>query len=488
MIKKVLIAEFRHESNSFAARKTDLEDFQARYLKEGADIVPFFRGVRNQVGGFIEACEQTGLTMVPAIAANAMPGGPVTQRAFNYVLQEIMNTLHEQEVDGVLLSLHGAMVQEHLPDGEGAILEAVRKCVGSKIPIICTLDLHANVTEQMVTSVDILHGNDCYPHVDSFERGVEAGLQMAALLEGKVKPTMELRQIPILCASLSTFEEPMATYRRLAQEWEQRPGVVCVTFFHGFFYADIADAGMSVVAVTDNDPALAMSITADIGDRIIANRHTFQKSSASLDEAVTRGILSANGPVVLAEASDNPGGGSAGDATHLLKKMIELKVENAGFAIMVDPATVDQAAKAGIGAVIDVRLGGKSELVHGAPIEAQAIVRNVTDGFYRNTGPMDRGLLIDAGQTAVLGIDGIDVIVCKRKLQPIDPEIFRRNGVDPLSKKVLAIKSAVHFRAAYEELAREIIDVDSPGIVSQNLNNFTFRNIRRPIYPLDREP
>jgi microcystin degradation protein MlrC len=339
----------------------------------------------------------------------------------------------------------------------------------------------------MIKSVDILQGNDCYPHVDSYERGLEAGKQMAALLQGKIKPCMSMRQIPVLCAGLSTFATPMADYLRLAHEWEQQERVVCVTLFHGFFYADVAEAGMSIVAVTDNDPELAARISNDFFDRIIANRQMFQKQATPLQESVERAMTADAGPVVLAETSDNPGGGSSGDATHLLKKLIEVKATDVGFAVIVDPIAVSQAAQAGVGAVIDVRLGGKSEAIHGEPVEARAVVRNITDGFYRNQGPMDNGLLIDAGQTAVLGIDGIDVVVCTHKLQPIDPEIFRRNGIDPLDKKILVVKSSVHFRAAYEGLASEIIEVDTPGIVSKNISNFTFRNIRRPIYPLDAE-
>jgi microcystin degradation protein MlrC len=485
MKRKVLLAEFRHETNSFAPTKTDMAAYRDKYIKTGAEIIPFFREVRDSLGGMIDACEAEGLEMVPAIAANATPGGKVTKEVFEFVQKSIIDSLKETKVDGILLSLHGAMVPDFTFDGEGELLANVREVVGAQIPIIGTLDLHANITEKMVRSADVLIGNDEYPHIDSYERGHEAGKNMAAILRNELRPVMRLRQIPILCPMLASGREPIANYVRMIHQWEQQANAVCATLFHGFFFSNIPDVWMSIVAVTDNEPGLAEALLREVGDKILANRRMFTKEILSIEAAIKRAVSATEGPIVLADISDNPGGGAAGDSTHILRKLIEMKVQDVGLAIIVDRRTVEQAIEAGVGARVSIQLGGKSGPVSGGPIETTAIVKSITDGTFRNKGPMGRGLRVEVGRTVVLGIDGSEVVVCERNFQPYDPEIFRRNGIDPIDKKILVVKSALHFRAAYGPIVKDMIEVDAPGVASQHPENFDLNYVRRPVFPLD---
>ena len=485
MARRILIGECKHETNSFAANHTNLSDFNARYYKNAGEMISFFRGVGCEVGGFIDVCEAASAVIIPSVAANAMPGGKVTREAFNRIRGDLYAVARKEKIDGVLLSLHGAMVVEDSDDGEGELLEGLREIVGDDVPIACVLDLHANITDRMTRYADVLVGYDENPHVDTYERASEVAKILLETLAGEVRPAMAKRRVPILCPPSNSRMEPIATYLALAHEWEQNPDVVSVTLFHGFFRADIPDASMSVVAVTDNNPELSLRITEDIAGRLIADRARFVKNMAGPEEAVGRALSAKSFPVVLADVSDNPGGGAAGDATHVLKALLTAGANNVALAVIVDPETVEQAARAGIGARIQVKLGGKSEPVSGTPVETEAVVKSLTDGNFRNKGPVHRGLAVTSGLTAVLGIDGIDVVVCSTRLQPQDPEIFRRNGIDPMDKNILVVKSAQHYRAAYEEIASEIIEVDAPGLASQHPKHFPFTRIGRPAFPLD---
>ncbi len=487
MARTIVLAEFKHETNSFSTALTGLETFRARNLLLGKDIEPHFKGTATEVGGFLDGCAKEGLTPVPVVAANAIPGGKVTREAFNYMRDALLSGLRETKPDGVLLALHGAMVAEDAPDGEGELLLAVRQLVGPDIPVICTLDLHGNITQAMLDNATVLIGYDKNPHVDLAERGREAAQVMAGCLGGALKPVMRHKRVPLLCPVFNTAAEPMLSRYERLHRWEEEPGAICASLFHGFFRSDIAEASMSVVAVTDNDPELGQRIVDDMAEEIMRNREQFTKNMPTVEEAVQRAMAAKEFPVVLADVSDNPGGGSTGDGTYLLAALAAAKAKSVCYAVMVDPESAAQAAKAGAGAYIDVSLGGKCEPVNGPSLQTRAKVISISDGVFYNKGPMWHGVKMEAGLTAVLDLDGIEVLVCSNRLQPTDPELFRVNGIEPLERKVIVVKSAQHFKAGYLPIAKEILEVDAPGLASQHPRNFAFKNILRPVFPLDKE-
>jgi microcystin degradation protein MlrC len=488
MVKpRVLIAELKHETNSFCSTKTGREDYEARSLKDKDELIPFFSGVRVELGGIIDGCREEGLEMVPAIAANAMPGGQVTRDVFDYVKKEILTVLKEDNnIDGILLSLHGAMVLEDAPDGEGELLAAIRKVVGPDMPIMASLDLHANVTKAMVEHATALFAYDTYPHIDQYERGYEAAKVMAATLRGDVKPVMKLMQLPVLSPCLQTAKDPVRSIMKVVHAKENEAGVISISFLHGFPWADIFEAGCSVLAITNNNASLATEIAQEIGDMVMDKHEEFVMPAVPIEEAVRRGMEAAEGPIVLADIADNPGGGGPADGTHVLRKILEMGAKNVAVALMHDPEVVELAVRAGVRGTITTKLGGKTEPIHGEPLEVTAVVKSITDGIYVNKGPMGTGLRNDIGRTVVLDIDGVEVIVPERRIQPWDPEIFRRNGIEPTEKQILLVKSALHFRAGFTPLAKEIIDVDAPGLLAMNFKLFDFKNVRRPIFPLDK--
>ncbi|MGI6603584.1 MAG: M81 family metallopeptidase [bacterium] len=486
MGKRVLIGEFKHETNVFCSTKTDIPQFQARSLKLGDEILPFFKGVRVEMGGIIAGCEEEGLEMVPSVAANAMPGGLVTQEAFEFVRDEMVKAIKSVgSVDGIVLSLHGAMVVENYSDGEGMLLTALREVVGPDVPIMASLDHHTNLTNTMLEQATALFAYDTYPHIDQYDRGYEAAKTMARVLRGEINPVMHGKRVPILAPALQTAKAPMKDFLEMAHRWEEDPRVISVSVIAGFPWADIPDCGCAVIAVTDEDGKLAQEIVDSIADNIWARREECVLTPVPLEEAVRRAMEAPEGPVVLADVADNPGGGGSGDTIYILKELLRQGAKNVAMAIIWDPETIEQAVAAGVGSRIKVRLGGKMEPQFPDSIEVEATVKTIADGIFINKGPMGRGLRNDVGRLVALDIDGIEVVIPERRIQPWDPEIFRRVGIEPTDKQIVVVKSSLHFRAAFTPIASEIIEVDAPGITAINFHQFNFKNVTRPIFPLD---
>ena len=484
---RVLAAEFKHETNTFCNETTGVKQFKERYIIQDDDILRYFAGAKVEMGGIIDTVKAEGFTLIPAIAANATPGGLVTREVFELVKTKIIDTIRQNApIDGIVLSLHGAMVVEDQPDGEGELLEAIRQVVGPKPPIMCSLDLHANITEKMATHANGLFPFDTYPHLDMYDRGCEAARALAKVLREEINLVMKIKKLPILCPLLETNKEPHKQFLDKALHWEKDPRVVSVSIVTGFPYADMMDNCMTVIAQTNNDIALAEHILSDIGDGIIAKYRDFVKEAIPVEEAVRRGMNAPNGPVVLSDGSDNPGSGSPGDGTHILRCLLEMKAKNVGFAGIPDPEVVRQAIDAGVGARIQIKLGGKiNPQILGDPIETMATVKTIADGKFINKGPMGHGLQNNIGKTVVLELEGIEVIVSENRFQPWDPEIFRRMGIEPTDKQILVVKSALHYRAGYGPLAKEIMDVDAPGMAPLNILQLHLKNMRRPTFPFD---
>ncbi len=488
MKMRVLIGELKHETNSFIERKTDRRSFEEYHLKLGDEVVPYFEGVETELKGMMTAFSEDGIDFLPVIGAEAMPGGPVAREFFDFAKGVLLEALrNEAPFDGVLLALHGAMVVEDSFDAEGELLSAIREVVGADMPVMITLDLHANVTSEMQRCATATVGYDTYPHVDMYLRGYEAAKIMGRTLRGEIRPVMRHRRVPLLSPTIPTSKRPYAGIMDGVREMEQLPGVVSVSVMHGFPWSDIPEVGVSVVAVTDGNEALAESLVEELSGRIWSERAFFRKDLLPPDEAVRRALESPLSPVVLADTSDNPGGGAPTDGTQLLAEMLRQQVLDAAFALIVDPESVDAAIGAGVGQRVRLRLGGKTApgKHHGVPLDVEGRVLTIADGRYVIQGPMCTGLPIEMGRTAVVDIDGVEVVITERRTQPWDAEVFRRLGIEPGNRKILVVKSAAHFRASFEPIAKEIFEVDLPGLVSNNFINFQFKNILRPVFPLD---
>jgi microcystin degradation protein MlrC len=510
MAPRVAVAQIAHETNSFSATKTDIAAFRASGVHLGEDAITTLRGTNTELGGFISGAEAHGLALIPLLAVWATPSGIVTADAIAYLTElltaGLRRAMAEGPLDGVLLALHGAMVTEIDDDGEGYLLQTVRELVGPELPLVATLDLHANISPRMVELADVLIGYDSYPHVDMAERGAEAVDVLARLIRGEITPTAALRKPPMLPTSqrMTTGRMPMRALIERAHRMEEDPRVINVTVAGGFPPSDVADAGLALLVTTDGDPTLAVALADELAAEAWSLRDGFLGGVASFEHAaeLIRALdseedvdMPVSGPLVLVDIGDNPWSGGPGDSAELLRFLFKERVSGAAVALVRDPEVVQEAIAAGPGGQIVVDLGGKTDSLHGEPLPVRAHVKLLSDGRYINDGPMMAGLHVDLGPSAVLLCEplsgetapAVAVLVTTRAETPIDLNVFRCHGIEPTRHRVLGLKGKGHFRAAFEPIARRVVLVEGPGITGADLSRLTFRKVRRPIWPLDPE-
>ena len=492
MAYRVLIAQFMHETNTFSRLKTTLDDYRRRWLIDGEAMVSQFKGTRNEVGGYIDSAAKYGWEPVYAVAANATPSGKLTRETWETIRDKILDAAKKAgKLDAICLSLHGAMVTETEDDAEGALLEALRNIVGPDVPVVATLDLHANATVRMARNANALVSFRTYPHIDGYERAVQAAMLVQEALEGRKKPRCLLSQPAMLeGADHGRTTQPglMRDLLAKADRYEREPGINVVSIQVGFTWSDIPYTGPSIaVSHEPSAEARAKEIARELIDEIWRRRDetTADYRPVSDGIAAARAKSDKEGPLVIADGTDNPGGGGYNDTTPVLQALIDAEIENAAIGTIYDPVTVQQAMKAGVGTEIEVALGGRTDPTMGAPVKARAVVRMLSDGVFKNDGPMNAGVESNMGPTAVLRIGGIDVVTISNRIQTTDLQVFKSQGIDPLTKGVLVVKSVQHFRAAYAPIAREIVLVDSGGICSPDISRLEFTKLRRPIWPLD---
>lgn len=488
-MKTILIAEFRHETNRYSPGLTDMENYKQRNAVFGeAAFYERFAGAKNEMTGFVDHfAGKEGYRIVPVLAMNAAPGAVVAQPVWELVKDKLLEAIDQTpQLDGILLCLHGAMVTERFEDGEGELLEVLRNRVGAGVPIMGTLDLHANITDKMIRNADALFGYDYYPHTDMYEAGLRAAACMQRTLDGEIKPVMASCKLDVVLPLLPTATKAYVPFLEQVQSSRNKGKIVDISICHGFFPSDIYDQGVAVLAVTDDDADLAQKTADQLGGQIFGKRAELRRSLLTAKEAVEIAKNSDSWPVVLADVADNPGSGGSSDSTEILRVMIEENIQDAAVAMICDPEVVIQAEKAGVGSTIQVQLGGKAAPeVTGGPISCTAYVKAITDGNYRNRDKMCQGLLVTSGKCALLQIGGIQVIVSSFRTQPWDLEAYRHCGIQPQDMKILVVKSATHFRASFGTVSNQILDVQVPALAPPCPEMLPLKHSRRPIYPMD---
>ncbi len=493
-MKRVLFAQIMHETNTFSILPTDEEAYRRRYLLSGKTILDRFKDTSTELGGFIDAAAEYGWEPAPAIAANATPSGKVTARCWDMLRRSVFEAIQsEGPVDGICLAMHGAMVTETEDDAEGALLAELRGRLGPDVPIALTLDLHANVSDTMAANANFIIAYHTYPHIDQYERGREAARLVQAAMAGEITSRCAIARPPALdgCDHGRTQSGPMVELERMARTFEQEPGIHVVSVHAGFGWSDVPFAGPSVaVSHAPGSETRAREILDGMIAYIWQTRREASVRHVPLGEAMEEALAGMPGdkPLVIADATDNPGAGGYADTTNLLRAMIASGLENAAFCAIVDNAAVMKGQAAGVGATISVDLGGHTDPRFGAPIACEGIVRHLSDGSFVHDGPMWAGVPITMGPTMVLGIGGIDVIVCTNRMQTTDLQAFLSQGVDPRTCSVVAVKSSHHFRAAFQPISRKVIVADSGSLCSHDYRRFSYAKLRRPIWPLDDLP
>jgi microcystin degradation protein MlrC len=493
---KLVIAQMKHETNTFSPVPTNLARFATGTNEppEGAAAVAAYKGTGSGLGAFIELAEAAGADYTVAIAASAWPSGPVHDAAFEHICGKICAAV-AQGCDAILLDLHGAMVTQTHEDGEGELLRRIR-AIAPDVPIGVAADMHTNLYDAMGRLATVIAGYQTYPHIDVYETGQRAGKAILALLAGQAKPTMAFGRQPMLPHVMrqGSDDEPNKSLQARCREMEAQ-GALCASVFVGFPNADIEYAGLSAVVVCDNNPELAARWRDELLEMAWSRRAEFVYQVEPLAESMARAKALAetkpagSGPIVLLDHSDNCASGGTMDTMTVLGAMLDAGLTDAAAFAIFDPAAVQQMAAAGVGSTITLSLGGKLDMpgigLKGVPRTVTGRVRLLCDGRYRNRGPMSRGELNDMGPTAVLQVAGIDIVVISNHVEPNDMAAMTAVGIAPDRLRYVMLKSRIHWRAGLRPMSHATVECAGTGVCSSDYALLGLHKVRRPIYPID---
>ena len=483
---RIAIGGWQHETNTFAPLKADFEAFQRPggwpALSRGMEMFDAVEGVHLPVTGAMEALDRSGHRLVPLLWCAATPSAHVTEDAFERITRMFLADLEKaMPVDGVYLDLHGAMVCEHLEDGEGEFLARLRRLTGPDIPLAVSLDLHANLTEAMVRHASVIDIYRTYPHVDMAETGARTAAHLHTLLETGERWDKAFRRNEFLIPmnwGCTLLEPAKSLYARVPELVDG--DITAVALACGFSLADIAEVGPGIVSYGRSQSA-ADSAADALLEALNERESEFAGKIWKPDEAVAearRRASNGDRPTILVDTQDNPGGGGPGDTTGLLRAMVEGRATGAVFSMVCDPQTASEAHAAGVGAELTLALGGKSGFPGEAPYEARFRVLRLGDGRFTATGPMWRGSRMRLGPMALLEVEGVRVLVASKAVQSADRAILRHLGVEPAEERIIALKSSVHFRNDFQDLGAAILVVAAPGPVYADPSRLEFTNIR----------
>ena len=492
MTLRLVVARLNHETNTFSPVPTPL----ARFAVGGGEPLSgdaareACRGTGAALAAFVEQADAAGADIVLPIAANAWPSGPVDEAAYEHMAGRIVDAV-AAGCDGVLLDLHGAMVAEHLEDGEGELLRRLR-AVAPGVPIGVALDMHTNLSDTMGAHSSVMAGYQTYPHVDMHGTGQRAGRALLAQLQGHARPAMAWGRRPMLPHVMrqGTHDGPNRALQARCRAMEAE-GALCATVFVGFPNADVEFAGLSAVVVTDGDAALARRWCDELLDMAWAQREGFVFTPEPLADSMARArqLAADGGPVVLLDHCDNCASGGTMDTMTVLGAMLDAGLQDAVAFAVFDPEAARAMHAAGVGATLTLPLGGKLAMpalgLAGTPRTVTGRVVHLGDGRFRNRGPMAAGEWNAMGPTAVLDTGGVRIVVISNHVEPHDLAAFDAVGIDPARARFLMLKSRVHWRAGLGSLARHIVECNGTGVCTSDYAALPFHRLRRPIYPLD---
>lgn len=485
---KLVLAMMMHETNTFSPVPTPLASFRPL---QGEAAVAEFKDTNTQLGGFLHVAEQAGAEIVLPVAGGAHPSGYVERAAYEEMAGAIVGAVRGG-CDAVFLALHGAMVAEHVDDGEGELLRRIR-AVAPTVPIAVGLDFHSHVTAAMVDHATVIAGYCTYPHVDMGETGQRAGRTMMRALRGEIEPVMVWGSRPMMTSTLvhAPSRQPMKDVMDMAMAAEASGVVLNASVFGGFPHSDIPHISLSAVIVCDRRTEAGLALR----DRLLAmaweRRADFLYQGAPLAGQVARARTLGDGPIVLVDHGDNTASGGTQDVMSVIEEVMHQGLTDVVAGPLCDPAGVRRLVEAGTAASVTLPLGGRVDMpqinLPGKPLTVTGKVTRITDGQFTVTGPMATGTRVRMGRTAVLDTGTMQIVVSEGRSEPFDTGVFTHCGIDPRRKRYVLIKSRQHFRAGFEPIARHIVLCDGDGVTSSDLRLFTYRNRRRPLYPFERD-
>ena len=483
---RIAIASLIQESNTFSPVPTTYSDLDPVF---GGAAQSRHEGKQTEMGGFVSVLRETGASIVPVSAAWSVTAGRVIRQDLDRLVARMVAELERAlPVDGALLALHGAQTAEGLDDVEGHVLSVWRAALGPSVPLIATLDLHANVTRQMVEAASAIVGYRTYPHIDMYETGQKAARLLIGTLQGACRPLMRFRKLPLIlnAENQQTTSGPMAGLRAAADEAERQGKLCAVSIFPVQPWLDIEEMGCAVVAVSDDDAAGAQAAADAIAKRLWQERDLYAVSLPTVEDALAEALATEGAPVVLSESSDSTGSGSPGDSTGILKALLVAPLTGPAAIFLVDPPGLAKVFEAGVGNTVELTVGGYFDRLNSVPVSLTAYVRLLSDGRWTSQAPgYNTGLENHMGRAAVIEVGLVKILLTEKSAMTVDPELFRSHGIGPEHCQIVVVKSPNGFRAGYAPIAKKMIVVDTPGVSTANLARLPWKRVPRPIWPLD---
>jgi microcystin degradation protein MlrC len=497
---RLLIAMMKHETNTFSPVPTPLARFGPTHPEGGPGplygdaAVRAYRGTGSGLGAYLDLAERERADIVLPIAAGAPPSRPVEDAAFEHIAGVICDAVRKGGYDGIMLDLHGAMVTESVEDGEGELLRRIR-AIDPDTPIAVALDMHANLYDAMINNATVVAGYRTYPHIDTYDTAKRAGEILLRAMRGEVRPVMAWGNVPMLPHVMrqGSDDHPNKELQARAAAMTGE-GALAASLFTGFPHADITNAGLSAVIVTDGDRALAETLRGKLLDQAWADREDFVYRLEPLEHSLARAKSleppqPGEGPIVLLDHYDNCASGGTMDTTAVLAAILREGLENVAAFAIYDPEAVQQAIAAGIGAEVALAIGGKIAMpaIPGGsrPLAVTGTVKTISNGRFRNKGPMGRGVLMDMGPSVVLDTGRIEIALISRHIEPNDINCLLSLGIDPMQKRFVMLKSRIHWRAGLGAMAKAVVECAGMGVCTSDYGQLSFNKVRRPIYPLD---
>ena len=484
--RKIVVAMMMHETNTFSPVPTPLASFRPL---SGQAAIEEFRDTNTQLGGFLEVAKEAGAEVIVPLAAGAHPSGYVEKAAYEDMCDAIVGAI-KNGCDAIFLALHGAMVAEHLDDGEGELLRRIR-AVAPRTPIAVGLDFHSHMTARMVDNATVIAGYSTYPHIDMGETAQRAGRTLVRMLNGEIEPVMVWGSRPMMTSTLvhAPSRQPMKDIMDMAIAAETSGAVLNASVFGGFPHADIPHTSLSAVVVCDRSADQGRALLDHLLGMAWDRRAAFLYTGAPLATQIAHARTLGGGPIVLVDHGDNTASGGTQDVMSVVEEVMKQSLDDVVAGPICDPATVARIVEAGTAASVTLDLGGRIDMPQinllGKPLAVTGKVTRITDGEFVVTGPMATGTRVRMGRTAVLDTGSMQIVIAERRSEPFDLGVFTHCGIDPRRKKYVLIKSRQHFRAGFEPIARHIVMCDGDGCTSSDLRLFTFRNRRRPLYPFE---
>lgn len=470
-VRRVAFGGFMHETNTFAPSKALYEDFE-----RGWGPLPFVRGdeIATRVGsinigitGALNYAQAAGWEICPALWCGATPSAHVEASAYERIVSELIERIVAfGRLDGIYLDLHGAMVAEHIDDGEGELLKRLRLAVGPDVPIAVSLDLHGNITPEMVENADVMVGYRTYPHVDMAETGERTTAALDQIMQSGVRPAKALQTIPFLIPiswQATELEPCRSIYAKVAAL--ETGNVTSLSFFPAFPAADFGGCGPTVIAYAHSENA-ARGAAKAIASMVESLEDAFDGKVYTPIEGVRAAMAiaeTASKPVVIADTQDNPGAGGDANTMGMLRALVECDAQDAAIGLIYDPAAAAAAHAAKEGSSVTLTMGGTSGVAGDAPFTAEFLVEKISDGRFQTTGPYYGKSDMDVGLAACLRLGGVRVVVGSHKVQMADQSMYRFVGIEPTAMKILVNKSSVHFRADFVPIASAILVCAAPG-------------------------